>query len=61
MPGRQLINPILHPAPRTMFHVYQVVYLDKLNVKFFVPKKNPCLGYVKSPRFHGNPFISVFE
>ena len=60
MPGLQLIRPILHPAPRTMFYGYQIAHLNKLNANIFVPKKNPCLSYVKSPRFHGNP-LSVFK
>ena len=60
MSGRQLIGPIVHPTPRTMFQGYQIVHLDKLNANIFVQKKNPCLSYVQSPRSHGNP-LSIFK
>ena len=49
--------------PRTIFYGYQIIHWDQLNAKRFCPEKkkkkkkknNTLFGYVKSPRFHGNP------
>ena len=56
MPGRQLIRPILHPAPRTMFHGHQIVHLDKPNANI-CPKEKSLFELCEIAPFPWQPII----